>query len=97
MMPTPATARLMSFLLANHRSSFIRSSMPSRLPPGTHPRAADFLTAQENFVDPTRVCDVIEWVRVEDDEIRALAGRNHSCVDLRHGRRVTGGHDDRLG
>jgi hypothetical protein len=46
------------------------------LPLGPQRGAVDFLSAKKNFVDPPRVADFFQGIRVEDDEIGALARRN---------------------
>src|SRR2546425_7859606 len=74
-----------------------RYGLPLRLPPGPHSSAVDFLSPEVDLVDPPRVGNVLEWVRVEDDEIGALAGGHHSGLDLRDLGGVARRHDYRLG
>src|SRR5712691_994902 len=75
----------------------VATGLPLRLPPGPHSSADDFLSPAVDLVDPPRVGNVLEWVRVEDDEIGALAGGHHSGIDLRDLGGVARRHDYRLG
>src|SRR5829696_8854479 len=71
-------------------------AVPLRLPPGAQARAVDLLPPQEHFVDPPRVGDVIERVRIEDDEVGVPAGRHHPGVHLRDLGAVAGREHNRL-
>ena len=45
---------------------------PLRLPLGPQRGAVDFVSREVDHVDPPRVGDVFQGIRIEDDEIGAL-------------------------
>ena len=93
----PATKRSARSLRAaanafEHASS---ADAPARFQPGGVARST-FSAAQIHVVDAPRVLDVLEWIRVEHDEVGALAGRDRSCVREPHelSAIARGRHDD---
>jgi len=54
-----------------------------RVPLGAECGAVDFLSPQVNLVDSPRVGNILQRIRVEDDEIGALARRHRPGIDPR--------------
>src|SRR5262249_25753458 len=73
-----------------------RYGLPLCLPPGPHPSAVKLLSAKVDFVDPPRVGNVLQWIRIEDDEISALTHGHYSGIDLRNLGSIARRHNYRL-
>src|SRR5579864_5596028 len=70
---------------------------PLRLPFGAHGGAIDLLATEVDLVDLARVGDVIQRIRVQHDEIGALAGRHRAeVIELQGFRGQAGGGDNYL-
>lgn len=54
---------------------------PSSWKFGPQRGAAGFLSPEVDLVDPSRVGEVLSWIRVVEEEIGALARRHHPGID----------------